>query len=353
MNEEKIKERKINKKSHITHHTSNNKGITLVALIITIIVLLILAVVAIRAVQGDGIIGKAKESQTKYTKGQAEEAVQLALNEWEIVKHTQTEGNLKTFLEGKFPNSVEGNGPYIVTVDGYEITVSEDGAITGTEKALPKPVVDEASIKITKDGTNVPAEGELTKGTAVQIYFEASIEGGEITSISPSVPYTTNGTEMSKEFTIVGTIDGKERTSKTTISVAKYYQIDHSEVVIGTIEKTGVFANNPYIAEVREGNIPIPTGFTYVKGDKIGGAVITDGTSEFVWVPTTTDIVAYGLNTSGYREPDVVTDVTPSATVDSAKGSSYDAVPANLTRAGCTQDLNDDGAVNAYDFKIQ
>ena len=37
MNEEKIKERKINKKSHITLYTSNNKGITLVALIITIL----------------------------------------------------------------------------------------------------------------------------------------------------------------------------------------------------------------------------------------------------------------------------------------------------------------------------
>ena len=59
----------------------SQKGITLIALIITIVVLLILAVVAIRAVQGDGIIGKAKESQTKYTKGQAEEAVQMELLE--------------------------------------------------------------------------------------------------------------------------------------------------------------------------------------------------------------------------------------------------------------------------------
>lgn len=84
MNEEKIKERKINKKSHITHHTSNNKGITLVALIITIIVLLILAVVAIRAVQGDGIISHAKNAQTGYEKAQAEEEKRLLELEYQI-----------------------------------------------------------------------------------------------------------------------------------------------------------------------------------------------------------------------------------------------------------------------------
>ena len=77
MNEEKIKERKINKKSHITLHTSNNKGITLVALIITIIVLLILAVVAIRAVQGDGIISHAKNARDEYEKAQTNEQAKL------------------------------------------------------------------------------------------------------------------------------------------------------------------------------------------------------------------------------------------------------------------------------------
>ena len=60
--------------------------------------------------------------------------------------------------------------------------------------------------------------------------------------------------------------------------------VDHSEVKVSTIEKTGVFANDN-IEEVRGGNIPIPKDYTYVKGDKIGGAVITDGTSEFVWIP--------------------------------------------------------------------
>ena len=69
-------------------------------------------------------------------------------------------------------------------------------------------------------------------------------------------------------------------------------KIDHSEVVVPTITATGNLANKPNIKEVREGNIPIPEGYNYIKGDKIGGAVITDAASgeekvgnEFVWVP--------------------------------------------------------------------
>ena len=72
-------------------------------------------------------------------------------------------------------------------------------------------------------------------------------------------------------------------------------KIDYSEVVVPTITATGNLANKPNIKEVREGNIPIPEGYNYIKGDKIGGEVITDAASgeekvgnEFVWVPVDT-----------------------------------------------------------------
>ena len=72
-------------------------------------------------------------------------------------------------------------------------------------------------------------------------------------------------------------------------------KIDYSEVVVPTITATGNLANKPNIKEVREGNIPIPEGYNYIKGDKIGGAIITDAASgeekvgnEFVWVPVDT-----------------------------------------------------------------
>ena len=69
-------------------------------------------------------------------------------------------------------------------------------------------------------------------------------------------------------------------------------------------------------------------------------------------MPVTSIIAAYGLGTNSYREPDVITGVNPED-VDSASGTSYDAVSSNLTLAGCTEDFNGDNTVNAYDFKIQ
>ena len=83
------------------------------------------------------------------------------------------------------------------------------------------------------------------------------------------------------------------------ISIEESYQIDHSEIIVSVIEKEGVFADNDNIKEVREGNIPIPNGFEYIKGDIIGGPVTTDGNSEFVWISVpkvTTDIAEGGTN---------------------------------------------------------
>ena len=216
---------------------------------------------------------------------------------------------MSEFLEANF-DSVEnnGDGTYTVTLDGYEAIIDQDGDIIGDiQKSGPRPVVDEASIKITTDGTTVPPDNSLTSGTPLQIEFTASIEGGTITAVTPGtvadgkITYTTNGTETEVTFTITGTVDGETRTSTKKISVANKYKIDHSEVVVPTITATGDLANNPNVAEVREGNIPIPTGFTYVKGDKIGGAVITDGTSEFVWVPVDTPSEMYGTDVNGKK----------------------------------------------------
>ena len=139
MNEEKIKERKINKKSHITHHTSNNKGITLVALIITIIVLLILAVVAIRAISNDGIISKAKEAQTKTEEAQVDEQAKLEEYLGEIEsnipnksgpqviiggeKVTLTEANVAQYLGKKVTNYT---GQASVTIGSTTYTVSPE-----------------------------------------------------------------------------------------------------------------------------------------------------------------------------------------------------------------------------------
>lgn len=271
--------------------------------------LLILAGVAIAELSGEnGILNRAADAKQKTEKADVTDRITMLLAEWQMEKHTGTQEMLE-FLEANFDSVVDnGDGTYTVTLDGYEATIDSDGDLIGEiQKSGPRPVVDEASIKITTDGTTVPADNSLTSGTPLQIEFTASIEGGTITGVNPGtvadgkITYTTNGTETEVTFTITGTVDGETRTSTKKISVANKYKIDHSEVVVPTITATGDLANNPNVVEVREGNIPIPTGFTYIKGDKIGGAVITDGTSEFVWVPVDTPSEMYGTDVDGKK----------------------------------------------------
>ena len=71
----------------------NQKGITLIALVITIIVLLILAGVSIAMLTGqNGILTQAQNASEATIKGEAEEAVKLALNTITTNNSAQTAG---------------------------------------------------------------------------------------------------------------------------------------------------------------------------------------------------------------------------------------------------------------------
>ena len=83
----------------------NNKGITLIALVITIIVLLILAGVSIAMLTGNnGILTQAGNAQTASLKGEAEEAVKMAISEIITNKKAEEAGygeeDAKTTLAG-------------------------------------------------------------------------------------------------------------------------------------------------------------------------------------------------------------------------------------------------------------
>ena len=211
-----------------------NRGITLVALIITIIVLLILAVVAIRAVQGDGIISKAKEAQTKYEKAQAEE---------------------------------------LSILSSYELEFSKN--------------------------------------------------------------------------------------SPTSLS----------DEIIGT-----KFEKTTFVKDEKGKTFVVPAGYAIVKDDSTSdtvevnkGVVITDEINQFVWVPVeninTMAKVTSGTDANGrtnyqsisssYGEPDVITRDYLDGYMGMSGSDSFDAIESNLIEAGCTEDLNKDGKLDAYDFKIK
>ncbi len=133
-------------------------------------------------------------------------------------------------------------------------------------------------------------------------------------------------------------------------------KIDHSEVVVPTITATGNLANKPNIKEVRQGNIPIPEGYNYIKGDKIGGAVITDAASgeekvgnEFVWVPVDT-LSDMAVPTSGTDANENTnyrgvlynwdTDATGNTVYDWSVNSTSNREPANLSSDSTSTNSN-------------
>ncbi len=118
-----------------------NKGITLIALVITIIVLLILAVVSVATLTGEnGILTKAQEASDKTKQANAEEQVKLAVQAsyGEDGKINLDELNnelLKieglTYKDSPISDSNKiGSLPADVVVDGYTITINEDGSVS-------------------------------------------------------------------------------------------------------------------------------------------------------------------------------------------------------------------------------
>lgn len=140
-----------------------------------------------------------------------------------------------------------------------------------------------------------------------------SIKSGSATIDNQGTVTVNSNATVGSTITVAATCVRADGTTSTVgektfvITVKEVAVIDHSEVIVPTITATGNFANNSYIKEVREGEIPIPAGFTYVKGDKQGGAVITDSVdsngnsngSEFVWVPVLDVTKMYGTLAGG------------------------------------------------------
>ena len=296
---------------------NKNKGITLVALVITIIILLILAGISISALTNTGIFAKAKDAQSKSALADAKEKMTLLLNEWQMDHVTSTK-TLETFLQEKVTDkTIEeykklDNGNYEVYINGYVGVIDGEGNIVEEmQKAGPRPTISNITIK-SEDGTTDVADNSQKAGTKLQINFSTSIENGTIKSVTPAVPYTTNGTETEVTFTVVGTVDGTDYTIKRTVNVAsKYKQFEKL-----TLDKLNTpFTENKTFQDPKGNIITVPTGFKIVSTNDTNsntnavptvdqGIVIEDATSgatagsQFVWVPVGKITKADGTKTT-------------------------------------------------------
>ena len=284
-------------------YENKNLGITLVALVITIIILLILAGISISALTNTRIFQKARDAEGKSKLADAKESMTLLLHEWQM-EHVTSDKTLETFLGEKVADStIEDynkldNGNYEVYIKGHVGVIDSEGnLVEDVQKVGPHPTI--SNVKITTDGTTEVADNSQIPGTKLKINFSSSIENGTIKSVTPAVPYETNGTETEVTFTIVGTVDGTDYTIKKTISVAsKYKQRQYPAVEANKVFSTTA---NTTLQDTYLNKIVVPAGFKIVSNadtnnattvDK--GIVIEDATSsatagsQFVWIPVGT-----------------------------------------------------------------
>ena len=237
-------------------------------------------------------------------------------------------------------------GVTIATLTGDNgILTKAQNAKTQNDKATAKEKVDLA-IAASLDETGKINLGQLK--TNLNNIDGINPKVGDITDSRFPLKVTVDGVEVTiekdsngKYSTSVGESTGSSGGGQEEEQIS-----DHSEVVVPTITATGNLANKPNIKEVRQGNIPIPQGYNYIKGDKIGGAVITDAATgvektgnEFVWVPVDTlsnmAVVTSGTDANGninYRGVlyNWGADATGNTAYDWSADSTSNREPANL-----------------------
>ena len=285
-----------------------SKGITLIALVITIVVLLILAGVSIATLTGEnGMIAKANQAKEASKKAELRERIQLAV----IASRANTTGEIdKEVLHdelakiegiGDLPDK-DANFPWEVTAGGYTIKITEDGDVNiqgdATEPTTPSEIA-LTGITINPESAELEIGGtiqiEVTKepsNTTEKVIYESNAEN--VATVDESGKVTAKA-----EGTAIITVKGEK-----TTSVSKTFTV--TVIKPGVPDSTGLFTKTSTIngAVASANNPTIPAGFkpmdvttgqtpaTWGEGTNApseqsvkNGLVITDGTSEFVWIP--------------------------------------------------------------------
>ena len=100
-----------------------------------------------------------------------------------------------------------------MVVDRYSFLIGKNGSV---ELAGPRPVVGNLTVTL-EDGSAISEDG-ADEGTKLKIEFAATIEGGTIETVSPQIPYITNGAEKEVKFTIIGKVDGTTYSTEKIIN---------------------------------------------------------------------------------------------------------------------------------------
>ena len=270
----------------------SSKGITLVALVITIIILLILAGISISALTNTGIFGKAKDAKSKSELADAQEKITLLEHEWQMESASNTNATLGEFLAEKVKDktidSYEAEGSnYKVYIKGYVGTFDKDGKLVGkVEKVVSRPTISNITIK-SEDGSTDVADNSQKAGTKLQINFSSSIKDGTIKSVTPAVPYTTNGTEKSVTFTVVGTVDKQDYTAQIPVSIENKYKVVNANTIASATDTEK--ANNYYGKSVNYTSANGVTGWKIFYADSSNIYLIADDYVDVAKLPRGTD----------------------------------------------------------------
>ena len=207
------------------------KGITLIALVITIVVLLILAGITIATLTGDnGLLTKSGNAKNTNEKGQIEEQIKLAYNDWKLRKETgetvDLQNTVQTTLDKMYDNatvSKQGKS-IIINVKGHEFTLVDDG--TMEEGKLACLDIADGTIQLDKDGyiqgtnSKEPYTGRyIITGTAKEKYVRVINDGTyditikdlniDMSTLNNGCPFNANGGNKATGLNVKLTIEGK------------------------------------------------------------------------------------------------------------------------------------------------
>ena len=255
-----------------TGEKQKEQGITLIALVVTIVVLLILAATSIAMLTGDdGIITNAQRAQVANTEGEIIDKMGLAYST------VRTEAMVKMSTD-------PGYQPIEHIGELAEVAAKELG-LTNTEKAeVPEKITDGYKVYYQENGSTITM---LYGDNRFSLKAGSKAENNKYPNIKGVISLSTTEVVYSELPTGVENGNNGGNTGSSEDDKPEVQDHNHSIAEMLVVQATGEYVN-ANIKEVRKGckgNIPIPKGFNYVQGCDMGGAVISDGNSEFVWVP--------------------------------------------------------------------